>query len=236
LQFKTEKILQKSEANRQAIEAFEEENGWTPGTVQWLSEQDPMQLDAEGLAMADQARDFLEGLAYPAGEVHVEHEQHVGADTAQAVVENVISTEEPIDPNNNAGQQLTDAYKASVNNMTALFDRNEEIKEEFYRLQGMGLSPQEIISSLDSFRPEDVQTIIDWYNANARYQSFMDEASRQIDRVAHSNRERRTFHGTINGNEDNQNVIVISDGRNTYTLVSGNVTMDGGGRITGTDS
>jgi len=236
LQFKTEKILQKAEANRQAIEAFEEENGWTPGTVQWLSEQDPMQLDAEGLAMADQARDFLEGLAYPAGEVHVEHEQQVGADTAQAVVENVISTEEPIDPNNNAGQQLMDAYKASLDNMTALFDRNEEIKEEFIRLQGMGLSPQEIISSLDSFRPEEVQTIVDWYNANARYQSFMDEANRQIDRVAHSNRERRTFHGTINGNEDNQNVIVISDGTNTYTLVSGNVTMDGGGRITGTDS
>lgn len=236
LQFKTEKILQKAEANRQAIEAFEEENGWSAGTVQWLSEQDPMQLDAEGLAMADQARDFLEGLAYPAGEVHVEHEQQVGADTAQAVVENVISTEEPIDPNNNAGQQLADAYKASINNMTALFDRNEEIKEEFYRLQGMGLSPQEIISSLESFRPEDVQTIIDWYNANARYQSFMDEASRQIDRVAHSNRERRTFHGTINGNEDSQNVIVISDGTNSYTLVSGNVTMDGGGRITGTDS
>lgn len=235
-QFKMEKILQKADANRAAIETFEQENGWTPGTVAWLAEQDPLQMDAEGLAMFDQARDFLETLAYPAGEVHVEHEQQVGTETAQAVVENVISTEEPIDPQNNAGQQLLDNYKASVDAMTATFDRNEELKEEFYRLQGMGLSPQEVISSLDSFRPDEVQTIIDWYNANARYQSFMDEAGRQIDSVAHRNRERRTFQGTINGAEDTQNVITITDGTNSYTLASGNISIDNAGNITGSDS
>lgn len=235
-QFKMEKILQKAEANHAAIETFEQENGWTPGTVAWLAEQDPLQLDAEGLAMFDQARTFLEGLAYPAGEVHVEHEQQVGTETAQAVVENVISTEEPIDPQNNAGQQLLDNHKASVDDMTATFDRNEELKEEFYRLQGMGLSPQEVISSLDSFRPDEVQTIIDWYNANARYQSFMDEAGRQIDSVAHRNRECRTFQGTINGQPDQQNVITISDGTNSYTLASGNISIDNAGNITGSDS
>lgn len=235
-QFKTEKILQKAEANRQAIEAFEEENGWTPGTVAWLAEQDPMQMDAEGLQMMDQARTFLEGLAYPAGEVHVEHEQQVGAETAQAVVENVISTEEPIDPQNNAGQQLLDGFVAADKALSDLFERNEEIKEEFIRLSGMGLSPQEIISSLDSFKPEEVQTIIDHFNAKARYLSFMDEAGKQIDNVARRNRERRTFHGTINGAEDTQNVVTITDGTNSYTLVSGNIQVDNAGNITGSDS
>lgn len=237
MQFKTEKILQKAEANRAAIETFEEENGWTPGTVAWLAEQDPMQLDAEGLQMADQARAFLEGLAYPAGEVHVEHEQQVGAETAQAVVENVISPEVLIDANDNAGQQLLDNFKASVDAMTQLFDRNEELKEEFYRLQGMGLSAQEIISSLDSFRPEEVQTIIDYFNANARYLSFMDEASKQIDNAARRSRDSHTMKGTINGNADLSNVYTITDGTNTYYLVSGNITTDPTtGQITDSDS
>ncbi|MBQ8949153.1 MAG: strawberry notch C-terminal domain-containing protein [Prevotella sp.] len=234
-QFKTEKILQKAEANRQAIEAFEEENGWTPGTVAWLAEQDPMQMDAEGLQMMDQARTFLEGLAYPAGEVHVEHEQQVGAETAQAVVENVISTEEPIEPQNNAGQQITDQYRQATQAYNDLMARNEELRQEI-ESRWPYMSEQEVVSSLDSFKPEDVQTVIDYYNANARYRSFMDEAARQIDNVASRNRRRRTFHGTINGAEDTQNVVTITDGTNSYTLVSGNIQVDNAGNITGSDS
>lgn len=236
IKFKQDKIIQKAQANRDAISAFEEENGWTPGTVQWLSEQDPMQLDAEGLEMMDQARSFLEGLAYPSNEVHIEHEQEVGADTARAVVENIISDEEPIDPQNNAGQQIYEQYNNAMNALNELFARNEDFAQEYERLSGMGLSPQEIISSLDSFRPEEVQTIIDYYNAEARHLSFMEEASKQIDSVARRNRERATFKGTLNGQADLSNVYTISDGVNEYFLVSGNVTTDADGKITGSDS
>lgn len=236
-QYKMEKILQKAEDNRAAIESFEEENGWTPGTVAWLAKQDPMQLDAEGLAMADQARTFLEGLAYPAGEVHVEHEQQVGAETAKGVVENVVSDEVPIEPGNNAGSQLLESFVASDNALTQLFERNEDLKEEYTRLVGMGLSPQEVISSLDSFRPEEVQAVIDHFNAKARYLSFMDEAAKQIDNAAHRSRENHTFKGTIDGVADLNNVHTISDGTNQYYLVSGNVTTDPEtGRITGSTS
>jgi flagellar biosynthesis GTPase FlhF len=183
--YKNDRAIEKARASREAIAAFEEENGWEPGTIRELAEADPMQLSDEELQMADQAREFLKGLAYPAGEVHVEHEQQEGTEAAKAVVENVISTEEPIDPNNNAGQQIFDANRAAEDAMTKLFDKNEDLKEEFNRLQGMGLSPQEIISSLDSFRPEDVQVVIDYFNANARYMSFMEEAAYDIDSVAH---------------------------------------------------
>lgn len=235
--FKMERILAKAQANQEAIATFEKENGWTPGTVQWLSEQDPMQLDAEGLAMADQARTFLEGLAYPANEVHVEHEQQVGAEAAQGVVEEVISEDDMIDPLDNEGQLIVDQYNNARNAANNLFARNEDLAQEFWRLLRMGLSPQEVISSLDTFSPADVQTIIDYFNAEARQEAFMREAARQIDDVAHRNRERRTFQGTINGLPDKENVVTIMDDEgNSYALVSGNVTTDSQWKVTGSDS
>ena len=235
--FKMERTLAKAQANQNAIAQFEEENGWTPGTVQWLSEQDPMQLDAEGLEMADQARSFLEDLAYPANEVHVEHEQQVGAETAQAVVEEVISEDDMIDPLDNEGQLIVDQYNNARNAANKLFARNEDLAQEFWRLLRTGLSPQEVISSLDTFSPADVQTIIDYFNAEARQAAFMQEAERQIDDVAHRNRERRTFQGTINGMPDKENIVTIMDDEgHSYTLVSGNITADSQWNVTGSDS
>ena len=238
-QFKTEKMLEKAKNTQAAIAQFEEENGWEPGTVKWLSEQDPMQLDNEALEMADQARTFLEGLAYPPTEVHVEHEQQVGSEAGKEVVEKAVSTEESIDPNNNVGQQIADQWKTAQQARQQMFanDKTGDIQSQVEDMERARFSPQEILSQLETFRPEQRQVMVDYYNAQARYQSMIDTAAKQIDTAANRSRQRHTFKGTINGQADVQNVQKITDGTNQYYLVSGNVTTDPAtGQITGSTS
>ena len=232
--FKYNKIIEKARASQDAIALFEEENGWSPGTVAWLAEQDPMQMDAEGLQIQDQARAFLEGLAYPADEVHVEHEQQVGTETAQTVVENVVSTEESIDPNNNAGQQIREQFQAAEAALQQMYanDTTGDIEDHINSMKDF--SPQEILSSLDTFRPKQRQVVIDYFNAKAKFDAFINAANNKINEEAANSRQRHTFKGTIDGAADLQNVRQITDGTNHYYLVSGEITTDPAtGRITG---
>jgi hypothetical protein len=235
-EFKLNKVVEKAKATQAAIAEFEAQNGWTPGTVKWLAEQDPMQLDEEGLQMQDQARDFLEQLAYPSNEVHVEHEQQKGANAGQEVVEKVVSTEEPIDPQNNVGKVIQDQWNAAQAARQAAFDKDEDLKQEVESREKAELTPQEIIASLTTFRPEQRQSMVDYYNAKARYESMLNEAAKAIDKEAQKSRERHTFKGKINGQPDTENVLTITNGTNTYTLVSGDITTNSQGQITNSAS
>ena len=233
---KNQRVIEKARATREAIAAFEEENGWEAGTIRELSEADPMQLSQEELQMADQAREFLKGLAYPNTEVHTEVSAQEGAEAAEGVVNQVTSTEDAIDPQNNAGKEITEGWAAAQAARQQLFSRNEDLMQEVERMEQQGFFPQEIVSSLDSFSPQDRQTVIDYYNAQAKFNAYMAEAQRKIAEAANMGRQRRTFKGTINGNPDTSNIVNITDGTNTYVLVSGNVQTSNDGRITGSDS
>ena len=236
LKFKYDRILEKARQSAETIAQFEADMGLQPGTVKWLSEQNPIDLDSEDLEIYDEASKMLETLAYPPTELHEEHSQQKGAEAGQEVVDLVDSPDEAIDPNDNKGQSLMSDYKAAEAAFEEVLARNEDLNEEYHRLLNMGLIPQEIISALDSFSPNEVQTIIDFYNKRAAFQGYMDEAAKQINLAAGKNRVRHTFTGTINGQKDETNIINITDGTNTYTLVSGNVQTDSRGQLTGVES
>jgi hypothetical protein len=135
------------------------------------------------------------------------------------------------------GHDVLNEWKTAQQARNELFDRNEELKQEVELMERQGLSPQEILSRLDTFRPDDVNTMIGYYNSRARYAGFMSRTEEKIDEEAKNSRERHAFKGTINGNADLSNVYTITDGTNEYYLVSGNITTDPStGRISGTTS
>jgi len=211
------------------IAQFEQENGWEPGTIQKLTEADPMQMSDEELQMADQARAFLQEQAYPPTEVHIGHSEEQGAEAADDAD---IDTDTP---NAEVVASVVVPYVESRDKLSDLFKRNEELAEEVQLYEQMGKSEQEIVSMLDTFKPEDVQTVIDYYNAQARLDGFMNRSKEKIEERVRLERGRRTFKGVINGQPDVRDLVEITDGENTYTLVNGNIRTNEQGQVTGSD-
>ena len=133
-------------------------------------------------------------------------------------------------------QEVTAAWNGAKNSREQLFARNEEIAQEVISREQQGLSPQEVVASLDTFNEVDRQIVIDYYNQKARFDGLIYRLNDKINEAAANERQRHTFKGTINGQADLSNVHTITDGTNKYYLVSGNVTTDSQGKITGSDS
>ena len=205
-------------------------------------------------AVYDNYDDFVAVLNKPSMERTEEEQQMVAAFADQlhnAVYDNTILHEEQsqqdgeeladsdsidIEEDSEQGKPIVDGLSTATENRLQLFANNEELKTEVEEMEKKELPHQEIISNLETFRPEEVQGMIDYYNAKAKYDGYMTRKAQRIDEEASQDRERRTFTGTINGNENKENLVTITDGENTYTLVSGNITTDKDGRVTGTDS
>lgn len=230
--------LNTEEARRSqdAIMAFEEENGWEPGTIAELAASDPYRMSDAEWMMADKASEFLKGLAYPSDEVHVNTSRQDGVETADKVIDKVISPIEPINPQDNEGKAIVEQWGAAQQARNEAFGRNEDLMQEVTNMEQAGLMPQEILSSLDTFSPQDRQIITDYYNARAQFEGYMSRAQQKIDEVAAENRKKNTFKGTINGQPAGDSLIYITDGQNQYTLIGGNISTNSQGQVTGSDS
>lgn len=162
------------------------------------------------------------------------HEEQSAQD-GETVAEEVSIDLDNINPD--ALTSVTEEWAQAQQKRNELFGRNEELAQEVQTREEAGLSPQEIISSLDTFKPDEVQTVIDYYNQQAKYNGFMNRMGGKIDEVASASRQCHTFKGTIDGQADLNNVHKITDGTNEYYLVSGNVTTNPDtGEITDSDS
>ena len=184
--------------------------------------------DAEQQLVAPFA-DLLHEAAYDNTMLHEEESQQDGEDIADT---DAIDIETPSED----GAALYAQWKAAQQARDELFARNEDLAQEVLSREEAGLSHQEIISSLTTFRPDDVQGVIDYYNSKAKYEGYMNRMEAKIDEEAKNSRERHSFRGTIDGKADLTGVHQITDGENVYYLVSGNITTDGNGRITDSDS
>ena len=144
-----------------------------------------------------------------------------------------------VDMNNPDSPELREAavawHEASLVR-DQLFANNEELKQEVERMEQQGLSHQEIISALETFAPNEVDAIINYYNQKARFESMMNRVNDKIDEEAANSRQRHTFKGTQNGRPDTSNIYTISDGTNEYYLVSGNIIVSPEGQITDSTS
>jgi hypothetical protein len=174
--------------------------------------------------------ELLHNTVYDNTMLHEEQSQQDGEEIADA-------DSIDIEAGSEQGATINAEWQAAQQARNELFSRNEELAQEVLSRENNGLSHQEIISSLTTFRPEDVQAVIDFYNKKARYEGYINRKAQKIDEEAHNSRERHTLNGTINGQADVRNVYTITDGTNEYYLVSGDITTDPAtGRITGSTS
>lgn len=173
--------------------------------------------------------ELLHGAVYDNTTLHEEQSQQDGEETADA-------DSIDIEDGSEQGAIIGSEWASAQENRQRLFEKNEELKQEVELMESQGLSHQEIISRLETFSPEDVQSLIDYYNTEAKFNGYINRKSQKIDEEAAYLRDSHTFKGTINGQADVQNVHKITDGVNEYYLVSGNVTTDSSGKITGSTS
>ena len=174
--------------------------------------------------------ELLHNTVYDNTMLHEEQSQQDGEEIADA-------DSIDIEAGSEQGAAINAEWQAAQQARNELFSHNEELAQEVLSRENNGLSHQEIISSLTTFRPEDVQAVIDFYNKKARYEGYINRKAQKIDEEAHNSRERHTMKGTIDGVADLSGVHTITDGTNRYYLVSGDITTDPAtGRITGSTS
>lgn len=214
-----------------AVNAFAEQSGMDASSIEEVLSKDPLERTEPEQAMAKEFGAMIHGIIYDNSALHEEQSAEDGADVADAM---------GIDLNEADGvqaQEITESYTNAKNALDELFARNEALKEEVEMREQQGMPHQGIIASLDSFRPEDVQVVTDFYNQQAKFDGFANRMSSKIGEEAANRRKRHTLNGTINGQADVRNVHTITDGTNRYYLVSGNVTTDPAtGMITDSDS
>lgn len=207
--------------------------GINPEQIDNILNKKPMdRTDAEQQLLAPFAK-ILHDNIYDSSMVHEEQSTEDGQDIADVIDFDNVSEEQ--------GQQMADTkaqFDAAAEARYQLFSANEDIANEVMSREVDGMSHQEIISDLNrlGFRDAEIQTVIDYYNQKARYEGLMNRLNDRMEQEAKNRRERNTFKGTINGKQDTQNIHTITDGTNTYTMVSGNITTDKDGNITGSDS
>ena len=213
------------------VSGFAGEMGMTPEEVEDLLNADYMTRSEESDQVVSEFAKMLHGVLYDNTTVHEVQSAEDGADVA----ENMAINLNDLSPDQTEqATQLIDEVSASKRALDEAFAKNEDLMQEVQRMEQQGMPHQGIISSLETFRPEEVQAVIDYYNAQAKYQGFLNRMAQKIDEEAANSRQRHTMKGTIDGKADLNNVYTITDGVNHYYLVSGDITTDPAtGRITG---
>lgn len=174
---------------------------------------------------------ILHDTVYDNTMLHEEKSDEDGASVAEQMAIDLNAS----DPTE--AQQITNEFNAARQARDEAFARNEDLAMEVLAMEQQGIPHQDIISALNTFRPQELQTVIDYYNKMAKYQGLVNRMSQKIDEEAANHRQRVTHKGTIDGVADVSNVHTISDGTNEYFLVSGDVTTNPStGEITGSTS
>ena len=216
------------------INGFAEQAGLDVSYIESVLRKDPLELEDGESAIVAEFADLLHNTIYDGTTVHEEQSAQDGANLADSMgidMENIDQSQAQ------QAEALTESLNAAQQALSEAFARNEDLKQEVELMEQQGMPHQGIVASLDTFSQQERQAVIDYYNAQAKFQGFLNEMSGKIDEEAANSRQRHTFKGTIDGVADLNNVHTISDGTNKYYLVSGNVTTDPAtGRITGSTS
>ena len=196
-----------------------------------MLQKDPMERSDWEQAVVNAFSSRLHSMVYDNTELHEEQSTEDGQDVADEMAIDLDETD------GSKAQEVAAAFNTAKQAREQLFAGNEELAQEVLTREVQGVSPQEILSSLDTFREEDVQVLIDYYNQKARMEGMMNRLGQHVEEEARRSRENHTFKGTINGKPTQTHVYTITDGTNEYYLVSGNVATDPDtGQITGSDS
>lgn len=213
---------------------FAEQTGLDVDYIESILNKDPLELSDPESALVSEFAEVLHSALYDNTEVHEEQSTQDGAKLADAMS---IDINDISEENAAQAQQLTNELNAAQQALNDAFAQNEDLRQEVEFMEKQGMPHQGIIGALNTFRPNEVQAVIDFYNATAKFEGFRNQMANKINEEAANSTKRHTLNGTINGRADLGNIYTISDGTNEYYLVSGNITTDPTtGQITGSDS
>ena len=200
--------------------------GISDGELQRILDKDPMKRTDEQQKIVDDYAAQLHQLAYQPGELHTEQSAQDGA-TAADDADNGAAGMNP-----EALRAEKERYDAAIAARDEALKRNQAMAMRIEELQAYGVDPAGIVAELSDYDDEDVKAIVEGYNAEYRWQSFLDKANQNFEETTKREVARRTFKGTLNGAAQSDNLLNVTDGENTYTLVAGDVTTDADGRVT----
>ena len=216
------------------IGGFAEQVGLDVDYIETILSKDPLELYEQESALVAEVAELIHSTLYDDSTVHEEQSTQDGAKLADAMS---IDINDISEENAAQAQQLMNDLNAAQQALNDAFAKNEDLKQEVARMEQEGMPHQGIIASLDTFRPAEVQAVIGFYNAQAKFEGFRNQLAQKIDEEAASSTKRHTLNGTINGRADLGNIYTITDGTNEYYLVSGHITTNPTtGQITGSDS
>lgn len=184
-----------------------------------LSKPSMERTEAEQTMVLPFAR-LLHDTVYDNTMLHEEKSDEDGASVAEQMAID-LDAADPAE-----AQGIVEAWNAAQQALDAAFAKNEALEQEVRAMEEQGMPHQGIISSLETFSPQEQQVVIDYYNQQAKYNGFVNRMGKKIAEEAANRRQRVTHKGTINGVADLNNVHSITDGTNEYYLVSGDVVTD----------
>lgn len=227
--FRTRRTAYKGEEVENAIKDFESENKLEEGTLNRLVAKDPFKLTSQEKETLDKATQMLKKFTYKNGEEHVEQSTQDGrtlADTAD------LSSETP---NSEAAMALQEELDKATAALNDAFSANEGLRSDVERMGKRGERPSDILAELGTYSEEERGVVANFFNAQAKYEGFLDQTHKKIEDRVQSEVERRTFKGTINGKPDTDNMIIVSDGERLYAVVAGKILAEKDGLVTGVE-
>lgn len=220
-----EKAKEKEDKAKAAIAKFEQDNGLEKGAVGKMLDKDAWELTDEESAYVPALKSLLKDLAYPTNVVNEEHFEEEGAEMADtAGFENDT-------PNVEVTQAARQEYEAAKAAYEDALNKNEILKDEVTSRLNKGMQPADILVDLEGFSDEEMDTVARFFNADAKFNGFMNQTQKNIQNAVEEKVDEHTFRGTINGVPDTKNRVEISNGEETFTLIGGELTTDDDGNV-----
>lgn len=229
-QFVLDRASEKSNQAQVVVESFANEFGMSVKDVLDIMHKKPIErVDDEADLMTELSK-RLHDAAFPQGELHESQSAIDGSD---------LAGDGPVaNPEKNA--ELSQRVEQAVNEYNRFLQSNDDVREGISQLlnRNPDARADEIMMYIDQNfsgekRDEGIKVVADYFNALAEKKAYIEKIGQNIDGYTDSEIERSSFSGTLDGAPDSENIITITDGTSTYTLLNGDVgtNMTENGRI-----
>lgn len=197
--------------------------GVVTADVRAVMEKDPIRRTAKDWEVLSVAGKVLKDIAYPEGEVHVEHSMNEGARIAE---EAKLTTDEP-DVQKVA--ELNASVDAAQEELAQTY-KDYEWGEDYAEMKAQGLSDADAYARLlEMYNEADLAVLAKAVNKQAGQDGFMTGVQNQIEtEVSERSNKFTTGEWTVNGEENNGEAAIHlkNDNGDDYILVAGDILWD----------
>lgn len=226
-----DRATENSNHARTVIEGFANEYDMGAKDVMDIMAKSPIDRSNEEADMMKELSKRLHDAAFPDGELHQNQSSLDGSD---------LAGDGPVtNPDTNA--QLAAEIDKATEEYNNFLATHGDVKEGLDYMQSMRSDPMradEMIMYIDQnfsgeSHDEGVRVVANYFNALAKKEAYISKVGQNIDGFVESEIDRNGFKGSIDGAPDSENIITISDGENSYTLLNGDVAtaMTEAGRV-----